>query len=255
MMVQKVFGLASDQIVSFELPEPETPLMRGIVWGRHDEYYTPAYWAAQTRIHGQGYVYRLGETLIEEAAACLLGGHGIPAAVGLAAFKHLKARGLLSGDPINETRLFEALTEPLKISDRTVRYRFARQKASYLAPVLRSLRDQPPVTHDHRRFRAHFLQFSGIGLKTASWITRNWLNSQQVAILDIHIHRAGLICGLFPTRSSIARDYLAMEAQFLAFARALGVEPSRLDAVIWAQMKESGRSIFKLLPPQDRVVA
>jgi N-glycosylase/DNA lyase len=247
-MTQKVLGLHATRIATFDLPGPEEELMTGMLWGRHDEYYTPAYWAAQTRLHGRSYNYRLGETLIEEVTACLLGGHGIAAEIGVAAFRHLKERGMLSGEAVDENRLLDALSDPLNVRGRTVRYRFARQKASYLAPVLRSLCLRQPATDDHHSFRAHFLRFRGIGLKTASWITRNWLDSQQVAILDIHIYRAGLICGLFSNRSSVAKDYLMMESRFLVFARALGVEPGVLDAVIWAQMKEAGSSIFRLLP-------
>jgi N-glycosylase/DNA lyase len=247
-MTQKVLSLRSNEIVTFELPNPKEELMPGLRWGRHDEYYSAAYWAAQTRLYGEGYAFRLGESLVEEVAACLLGGHGIPAEVGIAAFKQLRDRNMLSGEPVSESNLFEELSRPLQTGNRTFRYRFARQKASYLAPVLVALRRHQPETDDHLGFRAYFLQFRGFGLKTASWITRNWLNSQEVAIIDVHVHRAGLICGLFSKSNSVLRDYLEMERRFLRFARALGVEPSRLDAVIWAQMKEAGSTIFKLLP-------
>jgi thermostable 8-oxoguanine DNA glycosylase len=82
----------------------------------------------------------------------------------------------------------------------------------------------------------------GIGPKTASWITRNWLGCDQVAILDIHIIRAGLLIGLFKVDQKVERDYEAMEARFLAFAKALDVRPSLLDAVMWRSMRKLGRT-------------
>lgn len=251
-MTQKVIGLRSDEIVVFELPNEREEVIPGLRWGRHDQYYSPAYWAAQTRLYGDGYACRLGETLVEEAAACLLGGYGIPAEVGLVAFKHLKNREMLNGKPVSESSLFEELSRPLRCGNRMFRYRFARQKAAYLAPMLAALQCRQPDAEDHLSFRSYFLQFRGFGLKTASWITRNWLNSQQVAIIDIHLYRAGLICGVFSNVDSIPRDYLDMERRFLRFARALGVNASSLDAVIWAQMKEAGSSILKLLQGKDK---
>jgi N-glycosylase/DNA lyase len=245
-MVQKVFGLALGQVVSFYLPDPETPLMPGIAWGRHDEYFTPAYWAAQARLNPISN-HRLGRTLAEEAAACVLGGYGIPAEVGIAAFLQLREGGFLARS-VSETDLATALRAPLALGGRKVRYRFVQQKASYLAPLLFALSRREPDTGNHHQFRQWFLKFRGIGLKTASWITRNWLDSQEVAILDIHIYRAGLICGLFSPTNSIQRDYVSMEKQFLSFADRLGVAPGRLDAVIWSQMKEAGRGVYALLP-------
>jgi endonuclease III len=42
------------------------------------------------------------------------------------------------------------------------------------------------------------MSLPGIGPKTASWIARNWLDADDVAILDIHIMRVGQVIGLFP---------------------------------------------------------
>jgi hypothetical protein len=45
----------------------------------------------------------------------------------------------------------------------------------------------------------------------------------------------------------VPRDYLALEAQFLATSRALGVRASELDAVIWYEMMASPRSVARLM--------
>ncbi|WP_198137890.1 hypothetical protein [Verminephrobacter eiseniae] len=50
--------------------------------------------------------YKLGRTLAQEVAACLLGGHGIPAPVGLAAYKRLHERGAF-GPPLPSQAMIE----------------------------------------------------------------------------------------------------------------------------------------------------
>ena len=82
--------------VNIELPEPEAEVMPGVRWGDVAAFPTPAYWAYQVmarRIERNAIRYRLGTSLKEEVGACLLGGHGIPAKVGVVAFEHLRRRG------------------------------------------------------------------------------------------------------------------------------------------------------------------
>lgn len=106
---------------------------------------------------------------------------------------------------------------------------------------MRMIEDNPPATIQARQFRDDLMEIPGIGPKTASWIARNWLGSDEVAILDIHIIRAGVLIGLFDSRQSVPRDYKAMEERFLTFARALDVRPSLLDAVMWREMRKLHR--------------
>lgn len=87
----------------------------------------------------------------------------------------------------------------------------------------------------------------GIGPKTASWIVRNWLDSDEVAIIDIHIHRVGILTGVFGPDQIVARDYMEMELQFLAFSTAIGARSSALDALIWSQMRQANALAIKLL--------
>ena len=131
------------------LPSPEQFVLPSVPWGRFDEVFSPAFWAGQAWLHAparrfEG--YRLGASLREEVAACLLGGYGMPAEVALAAFHHLRSVGLLDGDP-SAASLEHALSRPLTIRGRTVRYRFARQKAHYLAE---SLVARSPHTGHHQ---------------------------------------------------------------------------------------------------------
>jgi thermostable 8-oxoguanine DNA glycosylase len=94
------------------------------------------------------------------------------------------------------------------------------------------------------------LTFPGIGPKTASWITRNSLHSDDVAILDIHIIRAGLLMGLFSPKHSVQRDYFDMEARLVAFAHSAGVSLSRFDSIIWCYMRQMHEMVMNALLSQ-----
>ena len=87
----------------------------------------------------------------------------------------------------------------------------------------------------------------GVGAKTASWIVRNWLGSDQVAILDIHVVRAGLLMNLFSPQDDVRKNYPCMEAKFITFSRALGVPTSGLDALIWKMMRTTPKLVKRLL--------
>jgi N-glycosylase/DNA lyase len=232
-----------------ELPEASTELLPGVKWGSVDAFPTPAYWAYQVfanRVLGRTINYRLGATLKEEVGACLLGGHGLPANVGLAAYHRLRELGAFAGDPPSEAMLYEWLKQPLSVNGRPIFYRFAKQKSRYLAHALTKLEESAPLACGHE-LRDWLLDIPGVGYKTASWIARNWLRSDDVAILDIHILRAGRIVGLFPDALTVERHYLELEALFLEFSHRLGVKASELDAVIWLEMMSSPNSVSDLL--------
>jgi len=183
--------------------------------------------------------YKLGTTLKEEAAACMLGGHGIPAEMCLAAYDALRERGLLSKSVVTEQEIAGVLKERLTYENRTFRYRFPNKKAEFLAPVLNTLTSEAPPQNSHNSFRNWFVNFSGVGLKTASWITRNWLNSGNVAILDIHVVRAGRLCGLFGRAQDPTRHYFQMEDLLLNFARCIHADAAKLDVLMWQQMRSA----------------
>ena len=241
-----MLGAATVQI---ELPGASQEVMPGVPWGAIEAFPSPAYWAYQVlarRAQGTRINPKLGATLREEIGACLLGGHGIPASVGLAAFECLRARGAFAGEAYDEATLFDWLSVPMPIGDRTVRYRFARQKAKYLAAALARVAEETPPAQSGRALRDWLLGIPGIGFKTASWVARNWLDADDVAILDIHLLRAGLLAGFFPQDLTVERHYLQLESMFLAFSEGLGVRASELDAVIWWEMMSSNGTVSRI---------
>lgn len=248
-MRQSAPVLLGPAVVQIDLPAADADVLPGIPWGAIEAFPTPAYWAYQVmarRVTGGPARHRLGETLAEEVAACLLGGHGIPASVGLAAFRRLQSLGVLASTP-SEAELFDILSEPLQVNERLVRYRFARQKARYLSSTLTRLASGSPPLESGKALRNWLVSLPGIGFKTASWITRNWLDADDVAILDIHVLRAGALGGFFDESFTVERNYLELEAQFLQFSQAIGVRPSELDAVMWFEMMSSPLSVSELM--------
>lgn len=248
-MIQTAVVLTRTGSIQVELPCADVELMEGVRWGAINAFPTPAYWAYQViarRLVGKPAAYRLGRTLVEEVAACLLGGHGIPATVGLAAYSRLRERGALSGNPVSEEELEALLREPLEVEGRSIKYRFAAQKARYLAAALPAAHAAPKFPTG-RQLRDWLLSIPGIGYKTASWIARNWLDADDVAILDIHIMRVGQIIGLFPKSFTVEHNYLELERRFLQLSTSLDVRASELDAVIWWEMASSPLTVRHLI--------
>ncbi|UWZ36408.1 hypothetical protein Drose_36155 [Dactylosporangium roseum] len=183
--------------------------------------------------------HRLGRNLAEEVAACLLGGHGMPYETGLAAFHAVRDAGLLTRCA-DEGELERVLRAPLDVSGRTVHYRFPAQRARWLAAALRYVSTQRPPTISHE-LRDWLLPVAGIGPKTAGWIVRNHLGSDEVAIIDVHVLRAGTDAGVFDPAWRPTVDYPRLEAFFLAWAGQGGVRAADLDAVIWSERAHAAR--------------
>jgi len=232
-----------------KLPSPDHELMAGVKWGRCDELFTPAYWKIQYQLHEDIFTcdyYRISDNLIEEICACLLGGFGIKSEVGVIAFESLKQQNLLVPRTPYQ-RILDALLSPLSNGKRKFRYRFPRQKAKYIYEFLnREDLEKIPKNSD-LLLREWLLTVNGIGMKTASWVTRNWLGSQNVAILDIHIYRAGLIAGFFNAGKCLQKDYVELEKRYLEFSAALEVNAANLDALIWLQLKVANNIALNIL--------
>ena len=238
--MQRVAALTGAGLVERKFPSPDSPVGdTHLLWGAAEEICSPAYWAAQAWMWeiDDPHHYRLGETFEEEVLACLLGGYGIPAEVGLAAYERLRTE--LQRCPLALTdsdHVYQLLREPLNVRGRLVRYRFARQKATYLAGTMSAL-SYVDTQADDRRLRDQLTELPGIGPKTASWIVRNLRGSDDVSILDVHVLRAGRILGIFPGRWTVHRHYRPLEDAYLTFARAIGVRASILDSVMWMTMR------------------
>lgn len=226
---------------SLELPEPELEVLPGIAWGCASEWFTPAFWKFQSKATRTTYTsdsFRLGRTFKEEIAVCLLGGHGLPAELGLAAFDRLRDRKLLHYQ-VSQAQLEEALCEPLDVGGRRRRYRFPRQKAKYLWHALQAV-ETIPDTLSPKLLRDHLTLVPGIGPKTASWVVRNHFASDEVAILDVHILRAGAMMGLFSSKADPSKHYFKLEDRFLKFCDAIEEPASQLDALMWDFMRRIG---------------
>jgi N-glycosylase/DNA lyase len=219
---------------------------RAFAWGHSWQVGTAAYWVAITEAAaadgtlGRGpHRHRLGRDLAEEVAACLLGGHGMPYETGLAAFYAVRDAGLLTR-PSDERELERVLREPLDVGGRTVHYRFPAQRARWLAAALRQVCTQMPPTNP-QDLRDWLLLVPGIGPKTAGWIVRNHSGSDDVAIIDVHVLRAGLDAGVFDPSWTPTSEYPRLEAFFLAWAGRGGVRAADLDAVIWSERAYAAR--------------
>ena len=171
----------------------------------------------------------------------MLGGFGITYEVNAAAFARLKSQGAFEpGAAPSEGWLLDELMRPLSVGGRAIRYRFPRQRARRLACMSQGLAGFDLNGLNALALRERLLSLDGIGPKTASWIVRNLLGSDEVAILDIHILRACRAMAVFPTKVSLPKDYDVLERRFLDFARALNVRASVLDAVMWLEMRQGG---------------
>lgn len=222
-----------------------------VAWGRHDGFGTPAYWVAQTQEAAQAPAERFGAALLDEVCFCLLGGYGVTAEVNDAAYEALKDAGLLCPDPVPSAAEIESvLARPLHVRGRRrpVRYRFPSQRATRLSAALGRL-GAGPLPSEPVELRDALLAFAGVGPKTASWIVRNHTGSSDVAIIDVHLRRAGLAAGFFRPQWRLPQDYHLFEAAFLAYAGAGGVAASDLDICIWEQVRRLGRAAPKMLPP------
>ncbi|WP_163558386.1 8-oxoguanine DNA glycosylase [Halomonas sp. NO4] len=242
--------IIDSQVYRREFPDASIEVLPGVSWGPIEAFPSPAYWAYQAWANEQEVEpinYKLGTTLREEVGACLLGGHGIPASVGLAAFAHLRDLGAFEDNVPDELQLREWLSTPLNVSGKSVRYRFANRKARYLHAAMTQLATQEAPLQSGRALRDWLLCIPGVGYKTASWVARNWLGADDVAILDIHILRAGALAGFFTPGLTVERHYLQLEEQFIALSHGIDVRPSKLDALIWIQMMSAPNVVHGLL--------
>ena len=251
--MQQVIASFGSELRFLDLPAPDEWLMPGVKWGRHEHPLTPAFWSAAAWLEGDvpDHGFRIGTSLAEEVAACILGGHGLPAEVGLAAYARVRDELRRTSDEVlSDQCALNLLSTPLTVNGRSVRYRFARQRSKYLASALRDLRAIDESSLGDIPLRNSLLGLRGIGPKTASWIVRNRRASDKVAILDVHVVRACQVMGVFPENANPAHKYIELEERFLRFCEHAGVRASVMDAVIWGTMRKlSARFLNFLVDP------
>ena len=228
-----------------ELPEPETELLPGVRWGQYWEAFTPAYWLAQYWMHGLDRVERSPHhakgDVVQELVFCMLGGFGISAELATAMFSACNSAGLISRRETSVDIWQEQLRQPVLVNERMQHYRYPNQKSRFLAESMRYISERPLSFQDGRCLRNELLHIKGVGYKTAGWVARNYLDTDDVAILDIHLVRAGILCGIFNPHQKVDREYLVMEDRYLQFCQALGVRAAVMDCLMWDQMRDYGK--------------
>jgi N-glycosylase/DNA lyase len=252
--IEAISPLVLEREIPLEDPGPLISLRVGayalsLRWGQPHLLSTCAFWIDQTRQRGRSSSYRLGQDLSEEVVACLLGGFGVPAEVGLGAFKALREEGLIGASPPPTPGQIEAvLCGPIAVLGRRhpSRYRYPRQRAERISTALRLLAEGD-IPSSPLALRDWLVQIPGVGPKTASWVVRNHTGADCVAIIDIHVQRAGLAAGFFDDSWRLPRDYELFERSFLAIARLGGVSAAALDACIWGQLHSLGRAAAVVL--------
>lgn len=236
-MAQRVYCFSSHRYT--DIPSP-TSRCGSLRWGNVSKPYTPAFWKALAFLEEPELDLRLGTSPWEEAAACALCTHGIPSEIGLAAFHHLKQKGLLEPATSSHSDIYQLLSAPLMIDGKSVRYRFAAAKSRTIAEILQ-LPESAFGVSSGRELRRILMGIHGIGMKIGSWIARNLTLAQDLAVLDIHILRAGTKTGLFSADTSDTprtdREYLALEEKFIHFSGILETNPAVLDFIMWSQMR------------------
>lgn len=227
---------------------PDDEVMPGMRFGREDELLSPAYWAMRCVTADPAdidFVNRHG-TLEEEIGFCLLGGFGVTLEVATAFFERLRINGVFEpGVIVSEPDLFAMLDEPAAVRGRPHRYRFPMQRARRVHRAMAGLATMEFEEADPIRFRDQIQSLEGVGPKTASWIARNWLDTDSIAILDIHVLRAGWLLNLFDRNCRLPRDYFDLEKKFLNFAKNLHVRASVLDSVVWYDMRTFGSNLAR----------
>ncbi|WP_042788234.1 hypothetical protein [Mycobacteroides abscessus] len=253
-------GLCWDQASKAAEPVGGQAVLTGSTWQRTVRWYdpsylgTPAFWIEQTRQRPRPTTYQIGSTLLEEVALCLLGGYGITEQMAFAAFSRCQDAGLLTGKLCNENMIHAVLAEPLMVAGRSraVRYRFPLLKAKRLAAAITYLdAGMPPPMERPRELRDWLTGVPGVGAKTASWAVRNLTRSDAIAVIDIHIRRAGVAAGVFDPAWKLPRDYQLFEEAFVAWAYLGGVGTADLDACIWSSLASLGRGARSLFGVQN----
>lgn len=226
-------------------------LQTNIDWVEAGRRFTKAFWTVQYHLCSTSLPdYCLGTNLQEEVVACLLGGYGIKAELGLLAFHRMKNLRLIHPG-VNLEDIEKAISAPFRWNGKYVHYRFSRQKAIFIFEFLKRCDIHEFDYLCGRELRNRLLTVKGIGPKTASWIARNHGNCEDVAIVDIHIYRAGRLAGFVDKKWNLQRDYYRIEESFLDFCHSINALPSRMDCIMWNQMKESNKRAIELLNLKD----
>ncbi|SIS10890.1 Thermostable 8-oxoguanine DNA glycosylase [Microbacterium sp. RURRCA19A] len=210
----------------------ERPYWSGQSW----QLGTARFWEETCRQASVSGHYRLGENLRDEILACVLGGYGVRWSAVSPYIERIRESGALARDVVAIDELRLLLTEPVLIDGRWQRYRFPNQRARRLSSALNAVCEREYSKLGDLELRDALMLIEGIGPKTASWVVRNHRASDRVAIIDIHIARAGIVAGVFDPAWDVNRHYLDFEAAFLSWSQSVGLSAAALDSVIWGYL-------------------
>ncbi|CAG0979350.1 hypothetical protein MTYP_01669 [Methylophilaceae bacterium] len=237
------YWIEEEEIVRY-LPDAEDEVISGVRWGEPWVIFTPAYWLSQFWMHDLDKVahspYKAKGSLAEEVVFCLLGGFGVSAELSISAFDACCDAKLIENMETAPEAWTEVLLRPLQVNGKLQRYRYPNQKSRFLAAAMSSLATKSLENLNGVALRDALLEIDGIGHKIAGWVARNYTDADDVAILDIHLVRAGILCGIFTPQDRVEKDYLSMETRFIEFCNMLGARPAVLDCLIWDQMRGYG---------------
>lgn len=241
-MQKMIYDTTSGEEILIQVPHENELINKNISWGKIEAFFTPAFWYTQTIMHEKEKSamlnYKISNgALLEETLACLIGGYGIPSEIGNAKFAQLQPFINKIYNSPNLDEITELMQQPMKMNNKNLHYRFAKQKAKYIYNTLVFFQNFDEKQYSDIELRNELIKINGIGPKTASWIVRNYRRSDHIAIIDIHLHRAGILAGFFDLKDNINKDYLKMEQKFLNFCSKINLSAAKLDAVIWRIMK------------------
>lgn len=236
------FDTSFGEEVKIELPDENNYISKNIKWGRVEAFFTPAFWYSQTIMHEKEKSKILNfnisnGALLEETLACLIGGYGIPSEIGNSKFNQIRPHIYELFSSPNLEKITQLMKKPILHDNKQISYRFAQQKAKYIYNTLLFFQNFDETIYSDIALRNQLMTIKGIGPKTASWIVRNYRKSDCVAIIDIHLHRAGILAGFFDFKDNINKDYIHMEKKFLEFCSKINLSAAKVDAVIWRIMK------------------
>ncbi len=207
--------LIQENLVERDLPGADTEVLPGVKWGEPWVLFTPAYWVTQAwmaEIDSKPSKRNpTKDGVVDELGFCMLGGFGITAELATAAFERCSQAGLFARYETSSDAWRAELSAPLQVGPRLIKYRYPNQKSSFLAAAMEFVRTNQLRTDSGIALREQLMTIKGVGFKIASWVARNVLDSDEVAILNIHLIRAGQLCGLFSPDQRVDRHYREME--------------------------------------------
>ena len=230
-----------------------------VAWGEPWELGSAAFWAHIARSRPKPVHLALGKSLRDEVAACVLGGFRVRGDVGVAAHRALERAGVLEERPCSSEAVERVLRQPLRLRDgRVARYPFPAQRARRIAAALNELSSTSicrrlEAATDARERRDALCALPGVGPKTASWITRNQWEADAVAVIDVHVRRAGIAAGVFCPSWRLPNDYQVFERAFVAWAQRGSVAVSSLDVAIWSTLTGGLRNSLVAPPVSVRL--